>query len=105
MIHLGNIASIRDHEYTKESLPTGIVSNGVFLKLCKHISLDYPVLESLSYSNHFVSNDTIVLVLSVVGRPRSFQEGKTWDGYDIVDIFADGHVYQCFRSSLSVITL
>ena len=105
MIHLGNIASIREHEYTKENLPSGIVLDGTHLKLCKHIGLDYPVSESLSYSSHIVQSDIIVLILSIAGRPKSFQEGKIWNGYDILNILADGNVYQCFRSSLNIIAV
>lgn len=104
MRQLSKIASISPLEFTAENLPTGVVTKGSDLKLCKSIGLDYPVLESMTYSNFLVPSNSIVLILSLAGRPKSFQVGETWDSYDILDILVEGRVYQCFRSSLNIIT-
>ena len=103
MKQLGNIASILTSEFTEEHLPTGVLPAINKVQLCTVIDLSYPVIESLTYSNKLVDTDSVALILSLKGRPSSFQTGEVWSGYDIFNVLVEGEVYQCFRSSLEVI--
>lgn len=104
MKQLGNIASILTSEFTEEHLPTGVLPATNKVQLCAEIDLNYPVLESLSYSSKLVDTGSVALILSLKGRPSSFQTGEGWSGYDIFNVLVEGEIYQCFRSSLEIIT-
>ena len=94
---IGNIAVINPSEFTREHLPTGVVESCGRLMLCKNIHTSYPVLEAIVKSNHTVDPKSIALIVSIEGRPGSFQTGEIWSCYDILNVLVEGRTYQCFR--------
>ena len=104
MCVIGNIAGIIPEEFTQENLPTGILRLEGRLRLCDQIHASYPVTESIVASTHTVDQDSVALIVSIEGRPGSFQTGSGWSCYDIVSVLVEGRTYQCFRSSLKILT-
>ena len=107
MAYVGKIAVINPVEYTLENLPTGVkpVAEKA-LSVCSEIDLKlYPSDEALDHRNQTIDEDEIVLIVGEAGRPNAFQPGDMWSCYDVMQIFSKGQIYECFRSSLKILTV
>lgn len=102
---IGQLATLKQEEFTPEGIPTGIRAQSNTFNMCKHISLDYPVSESLEFSEDVLSANSVCLVISEHGRPTSFSKSSIWNTYDIVTVLVDGKFYKCFRQSLNFFAL
>ena len=102
---VGKITSFKTDEFTPENLPTGVrISPSGMMRLCKSIDLEYPVLGALTESSHLICTSSIGIIVSHNARPKSFSRDPMWTGYDIVSVYVEGRVYECFRGSLNILT-
>ena len=101
---IGKITSFKAHEFTPENLPTGIrlVEPGM-LRLCSSINSEYPVLGALRESSRLICASSVGIVVSQEGRPNSFSQDPTWSAYDIISVYVEGNLYECFRGSLNIL--
>jgi len=105
MTIIGKITSFKSLEFTPENLPTGVRSiEPGMLRLCKTIDSTYPVLGALSESPQLISASSVGIVVSKEGRPRSFSQDPIWSEYDIISVYVEGNIYECFRGSLNILT-
>jgi hypothetical protein len=101
---VGKITSFKAHEFTPENLPTGVRSiEPGMLRLCRSIDSTYPVLGALQESSHSISASSVGIVVSQEGRPNSFSRDPIWSEYDIVSVYVEGNLYECFRGSLDIL--